>query len=501
MSHPSQHLVIVGAGISGLAAAWAAKKKAEECNRALRITVLEASGDVGGKALSTTHPGGWTTEAGPTGFLDNEPVLDRLVEIAQIEKVPAAQAAARRFVVQGGRLREIHPHPLKFARSGILSPLGLARVLRERWIPKRTQDSDESVWDFAARRLGQQAADRLIQPMVLGVFAGDAKTLSLPAAFPRMAEMEQEYGSLFRAMGALRKARRRGQAPKGRGTGEAARMGLREPHGGQGAAGGGPAGPGGVLTSFHGGLQSLPRSLAENASFEVRMGATVSSIGRNESGAWVLGIKDCAETVRADALVLATEGYVAAKLLQGCLPSVAGHLEPVPHPGVQVVSLGLAPEDASRMPTAFGCLIPRTEGPRALGFLWDSHIFPGRAPEGHVLVRALFGGAVDEAANEWSADRLIQQTQQDLETLFGIQGQPVLATHTPWAKAIPQYTLGHNQRLRQIEAAIEAGTRGGAPLWLAGNSLYGVAFTKAAARGWQCGEEAAASVMPAGPAG
>lgn len=470
VSQTPQHLVIVGAGISGLAAAWSAQKNASERNLALRITVLEASGEVGGKAQSTTHAGGWTTEAGPTGFLDNEPVLDRLIDIARLNKLPAQAAAARRFVVQGGRLREIHAHPLKFARSGILSPLGLARILRERWVPKIPAGQDESVWHFAARRLGKQAADRLIQPMVLGVFAGDAKQLSLPAAFPRMAELEQTYGSLLRAMGALRKARKSSA--------------------GQAGAAGGPAGPGGTLTSFAGGLQSLPTALAERAPFEILRHAAVQTIERDEKGRWVVQHGAQPEALRADALVLATEGHVAARLCQGVIPEAAGLLAQTPHPGVQVVSLGYAGAAAQRFPTAFGCLIPRTEGPRVLGFLWDSHLFMGRAPEGHVLVRALLGGAVDEEVNAWSPERLMDQVRADLRSLFGIEEAPVFQTHTPWQNAIPQYTLGHLQRVAQIEEAIAAGTHGGAPLWLAGNSLYGVAFTKAAVRGWQCGEQA-----------
>jgi oxygen-dependent protoporphyrinogen oxidase len=195
-----KHVVVIGGGISGLAAAHGC---ADQVPDSLRITVLERQAEVGGKAV-TLQEDGWLVEAGPTGFLDNEPALDRLIKTTGLTKLPADVAAARRFVVCNGRMREIHAHPLKFARSGILSPLGMLRVVGETFIPGRRDGDDESVWEFAARRLGRQAADRLIAPMVLGVFAGDAKRLSLPAAFPRMASLEQEHGSLIRGKLALK---------------------------------------------------------------------------------------------------------------------------------------------------------------------------------------------------------------------------------------------------------------------------------------------------------
>ena len=189
-----RRLVIVGGGISGLAAAEGAAALAGRVPGGLEVLVLEKEQEVGGKARSVQQDG-WLVECGPTGFLDNEPALDRLVEAAGLEKLAANTAAARRFVVRGGRMREIHTNPLRFAGSGILGPVGLARMLVEPVIPRRRSDEDESVWSFAARRLGADAADRMIAPMVLGVFAGDARKLSLEAAFPKLHALEREHGS------------------------------------------------------------------------------------------------------------------------------------------------------------------------------------------------------------------------------------------------------------------------------------------------------------------
>ena len=257
-----RRLVVVGGGISGLAAASAAREEAARAALPLEILILERAATVGGKAQTRRHDT-WLVEGGPTGFLDNEPVLDRLVALAGLEKLPAEAASARRFVVRGGRPRELKPSPLGFTTSGLLSPPGLIRIALEPFQP-RGSSADESVWEFARRRLGRQAADRLIAPMVLGVFAGDARRISLPAAFPRMAALEREHGSLIRALIRLRRAK--------------------------GKSAGGPAGPGGTLTSFRDGLQSLPVALAQRGDFDVRTGADVTGLAHVPGRGWRIAV-------------------------------------------------------------------------------------------------------------------------------------------------------------------------------------------------------------------
>ncbi|MDF1839466.1 MAG: protoporphyrinogen oxidase [Planctomycetota bacterium] len=456
------HLVVVGGGISGLAAAWAAQQEAQSRGVSVRITLLDAEDQVGGKAVSRNHPGGWLTESGPTGFLDNEPALDQLVALAGLKKVAANDAAAHRFLVLGGKLREIHAHPAKFATGGILSPLGLLRMAREIFVPGKQGDADESVWEFGRRRLGSQAADRMLAPMVQGVFAGDSKLLSLPAAFPRMAEMEAKYGSLFKALIAVKRA------------------------GGKG----GPSGPSGTLTSFEGGLQALPLALATKALFTVRTGTRVESVLRGSDGQWALQLEGESEPMVADSVVIATEGPTMARMLRADSPLLASELESIDHPGVTVLSLGFPPEATPHFPNGFGCLIPRSEKPRALGFLWDSSIFPGRAPEGRTLVRALYGGAVDPSISDLSSESLEQLALHEIRDLFGCSAAPEFTFETRWEKAIPQYNLGHLDRVARIEASLRTFSEGQGPLLLAGNSMYGVAFGKAAARGWSVGQEA-----------
>ena len=279
-----KRLVVVGGGISGLAAAHTALERSAQ---PLEVVVLEKEAEVGGKAR-TLESEGWRVEAGPTGYLDNEPALQALVEAAGLssQRVTADPAAARRFVVRAGRMREVSAHPLRFAGAGILGPVGLLRMLGEPFTPARRRDEEETVWDFARRRLGRQAADRLVSPMVLGVFAGDSKKLSVEAAFPRLVALEREHGSLVRGMLARRRA------------------GL----------GGGPTGPGATLTSFAAGLQSLPLALAAEEGLSLRRDSAVRELEQGDSGTFRMAVEG-QESLSADAVVLACEAWAAADLL------------------------------------------------------------------------------------------------------------------------------------------------------------------------------------------
>lgn len=452
-------MIVVGGGISGLAAARAAVEALQE-EPGGEVLVLEAAAEVGGKVRSLRQDG-WLLEAGPGGFLDNEPEIDRLVSVAGLEKLPAERAAAHRFVALGGKLREIHAHPLRFARSGILSPLGLLRVLREPWIPRRIDDADESVYDFGARRLGHQAAQRLIQPMVQGIYAGDAHRLSLPAAFPRMRELEREFGSLFRALAALKR---------------------------RGAASGGPSGPAGWLTSFEHGLQSLPLRLAERGGFAVRRNAPVVSLAA-QGGRWRVATAE-GSAHGADALVLAVPASELAELLEPLAPAAARALAEIRVPPVAVCGLGYGPEALAAVPNGFGALVARSEGRRALGVLWESRIFRGRAPEGRLLVRAVFGGALDEEIGALDDESLLGLAREDVARLLGLQRPPIFERVVRWERAIPQYEIGHLERVERVRREAERLSHQAAPLALAGNWKEGVAFGKAAASGARAGREA-----------
>jgi len=450
----SERLIVIGGGIAGLAAAHGARasKPAAE----LEIILLEASNVLGGKAR-THREDGWLVEEGPTGYLDSEPVMDKLVALSGLKKRVANPAAARRFLVRDGVLREIRPHPLKFLTSGILSPLAAARIACEPFIPRRTDPSEESVFDFAARRLGKQAAERLIGPMVLGVFAGDAHRISLAAAFPRMAELENEYGSLVRAL--LSKRRK--------------------------SSGGGPAGPGGALCSFDDGMQSFLTALGEQGEFECRLNSSVIELA-HDGAQWRVSSKG--QSLTADRVIVATEAWTATKLLRKLLPAACGALDELPAPHVAVCALGYGPEALAKAPRGFGALIQRGGGLRSLGVLWDTHLFAGRSPDGGLLMRVMVGGSTDPSAAQLTNDEISSLVEAEIAKLFGLQDRPRFRHIARWPRAIPQYEVGHLDLVRRVRedlARLESQTPG---LQLAGNYLDGVALAKVAASGWLAGE-------------
>jgi oxygen-dependent protoporphyrinogen oxidase len=462
-----KRVVVIGGGISGLAAAWAAHEEIEQRGVEARVLLLEREDTVGGKARTRVR-GEWTVEAGPTGFLDDEPVLDRLAERAGLEKLPARDAATRRFVVRGGRVRALEARPLAFAQSGVLSLAGLLRLAAERWIPRRTDDGDESVLAFATRRLGREVAERLVAPMVGGVFAGDAAAISLPAAFPRMRELEREHGSLLRAMKVLRRER---------------------------GSKGGPAGSAAPLCSFEGGMQSLPRALARRAPFTVRTLAPVSALVSGPAHSpWLVSVAGDDAPLPAHAVVLAGDPGSSAALLAEPAPAAARELAGLSCPGVAVVGLGYAAEALQRIPRGFGALIPRGEGLRSLGYVLDSHLFAGRSPSDALLVRVLLGGATDPCATALPPDDLADLAHADMQRLFGLREPPRFREVIRWPAAIPQYELGHLDRVERIEASLAATRSPSGGLFLAGNALHGIAFGRAAAEGWSAGIDAARSL-------
>ena len=478
-----KRVVVVGGGIAGLATALRIRDAADAAGPPVEVLVLEAGDRVGGNIRTERVPaadgaadgagegaGEWVVENGPNGFLDNVPAMLRLVDRVGLRDQlrRADEAAARRFIFRGDRLHPVPTGPIGFLRSGLLSVPGRLRVFAEPFIPGRTDHTGESVRDFAARRIGAEAADVLVDAMVSGVFAGDVRALSLPAAFPKMAAMEAEHGGLVRAMIGRMKARRAAKREAGerRARGEDVEE-LTRP--------GGPAGPGGTLTSFAGGLDALPRALAAELGDAVRLSAPVEAITRGEgpgqaaAGHWTVRLRD-GESIAADAVVLAIPSARAAPLLEPVDPDLAAEVAGIDTAGLAVVALGYRAGDIDA--DGFGFLVPRGESPRILGCLWDSSIFPGRAPDGRVLVRAMIGGAHDPAAATEDEDDLVTRVRADLELAMGVRADPVLVRVYRWPLGIAQYHVGHLERLDRIRTRLGRLTG----LHLTGSSYGGVSM-------------------------
>lgn len=453
-----QRVVVIGGGVAGLATAHALLHR----RPGLDLVLLEADDRLGGN-IRTSIEDGFTLEWGVNGFLNNVPETLELVEEIGMtpDLLPSNQSAAKRFLFRGGRTWEIPLTPPAFFRSGLLSRRGRLRILREPFARPRPA-GDETVFAFAARRIGPEAARVLVDAMVSGVYAGDSRVLSLKSTFPRMEEMERVHGSLVKALIARqREARRSGTTPTG-----------------------GPAGPAGALTSFRTGMESLVTRLGERIGRErIRLGTPVTAIERgSHDGPYM--VRTATGEFPCDHLVVAAPARHAARFVQSLDAFLAKELEGIAYAGLVVVALAWDETDLTAAPDGFGFLVPRGEGLRILGCLWDSSVFPRRAPAGRVLVRAMIGGAQDPEAAGLPDEELLAITRRDLGLSMGIHATPRLVRIYRHSLGIPQYLVGHAERLARIDERLKALPG----IALAGNSYRGVAVNNCAKEAKELGD-------------
>ncbi len=452
--------MVVGGGPSGLVLG---RELAEAASPARPdVLVVVARPRAGGKAWTEQHAG-YTIEHGPEGFLDSAPATLALARSLGLgaRLLPASRSAARRYLFVRGTLRPVPTNPASFLASGILSLRGRLAVLGEPF-RARGGNGDESVAAFARRRLGGEAAATLVGAMVRGVYAGDAEALSMPSSFPRLAALEREHGSLVRALVA-----RRRHYLTGNGSGPHPRAGD---DGGARRGNGGPAGPGGRLTSFVGGMGELGEALARALGPRFVAGRPAAAVRRAGAG-WRIEFQDGTSEF-CDAVALAVEPWNAAGLVAEASPALASALAEIPAAPAVVVALGFRAADLGRALDGFGFLVPPGEPLRMLGCLWSSATFAHRAPPGRALLRVLLGGR-DRAVMDLPDDRLLELVLGELRLTMGISGAPEMVRIIRWPKAIPQYTLGHGERLAR--AAAELARLPG--LHLTGNGYRGIALT------------------------
>jgi protoporphyrinogen/coproporphyrinogen III oxidase len=423
----------------------------------VEVVLLEARDRVGGN-VRTERIDGYLCEAGPDGFLDNAPATLAFVDHVGLTPalLPSRDIARRRFIFRRDRLQEVPLAPLSLIRSPLLSTSSKLRLACEP-LARRAPAYDESILRFAERHIGREAAQVLVGSMVSGIFAGDAGELSLRSCFPKMHDMEAQYGSLVRAMLAKRR--------------------QRQPANGVGA-------PAGRLTSFTDGMESMIRAVAASLGDAVRVSRAVRGLRPRDStraprprmvGARSFTIATDGHAIEADAVVLAGSASETADLLRPFEPEVARQLNGIATAPLAVVCLGYDEQTltADRGPlNGFGFLVPRGEGPRILGALWESSIYPGRAPDGKALLRVMIGGATDRDAVDLDESHLVGIVREDLRRTMGIRGLPEFVRVFRHRRGIPQYTIGHASRLARIEARL----RDYPGLFLAGNSYRGVSI-------------------------
>jgi oxygen-dependent protoporphyrinogen oxidase len=415
-------VVVVGAGISGLATAFLLQR------RGARVSVLEAGPRAGG-VIGTVHRDDALYEIGPNSALDTSPLINELLDALAIrgERVEASAVAATRFIVRGGRLIALPTSPPAFLKTRAFSLGAKLRLAREPFVAPAPPETDESIAAFVRRRLGTEFLDYAIDPFVAGVYAGDPERISVAAAFPRLHALEQQYGSLIKGQikGAKERRRNAEQAKNVAGS-----------------------------FSFRGGMQTLTDALAR-ALPQVATGVTVDRIAGDAEGRWTVTGWRAGEAVarRARAVILAVPAYAAATLLRDVAAPAARGLDAIEYAPVASVASAYRRDDVGHSLAGFGFLVPKKEGRRILGTLFSSSMFEGRAPEGTVLLTTFIGGQRQPELPAQPDAVLLALLQSELAELVGARGRPQWTALTRWTRAIPQYDVGHRERLRPVEAA------------------------------------------------
>ncbi len=442
-------IAIIGGGISGLSTAFAIEYQARLQGLEVQTVVLEKKDRLGGKIWSIKEDG-YICEWGPNGFLDNKPMTLELCKQLGISDrlLRSDDNARKRFIYADDMLHRLPENGPSFLKSKLISWPGKLRLAYESVIPAKRDGEDETLADFGRRRLGAEALDKLIAPMVSGIFAGDPETMSLKSCFPRIYQLEREYGGLIKAMVKLAR-QKKAERKAGKVVSSA-------------------AGPGGILTSFEGGIQDLSEGTAAALTGEIRQGTGVAAISRKDGG-YELRLED-GSTLDAEIVVSAAPAHALSGILRQGDPAMADLLDQIPYATMNVVCFGYQREKIARDLDGFGYLIPKKEGRSILGTLWDSSIFPNRAPEGHVLLRSMMGGATNPGAIDLSDAEVKSRVMADLKQIMGIDVEPDFVRIFRHQRAIPQYTVGHGKRLLALDERLNEYPG----LFLTGNAYFGV---------------------------
>ncbi len=465
-----KEVVIIGGGLSGLSAARAVKENATANGLTIKVTLLEKEPYLGGKILSKKMDC-FTCEAGPNGFLDNKPATMALVNRMGMEDrlLKSNDDARKRFIFTGGKLQQLPEDPMSFIMSEVLSIRGKARLAADFLLPQGEPGKDETVSEFVRRRLGEEALDKLIDPMSAGIYAGDPSVMSIISCFPKVKMIEDQFGGLLRGMLAMQQM--------------AKAQGKKGPEG---------AGPGGVLWSFIDGASELPLALAKELGDDVRAGVTATSLERVGKG-WVVKTSDGA-TLKADEVILASPAYNTGDLIASFAPESSAIMMNIPYVPMAVVCVGYEKDRIPMSMDGFGFLIPKKEGRKILGSLWSSSIFTHRAPDGSALITLMTGGARSPELTTLNDEELLKVCAAEVEFTMGIKEPPSFVNISRWKRAIPQYVVGHNKRVEKIEAELaEVGN-----IHLGGNAYYGIGINDCTARADILGEKVVSSLIATG---
>ena len=459
MSTETTHkkVIVIGAGISGLCCTH----RLMDTHGEDAILCLEASHRAGGY-IQSENIDGYICDEGPNGFLDKEPLMLDWIDTLGIsnELIRANQAAAKRFLLIKDRLVEIKPPPA-FMLAPLLSIKGKLRLMLEPFIKQRTAPDPESIWDFAARRIGPEAADNLVSAMVLGVYGGNAKELSLAHCFPKMAQMEEDHGSLIKAMLAKKK---------------------------EGKAQGGPSGPGGTLTTFKTGIGRLTQRAAQAIAPCLKLNTPIATINKNTAGHFHLTTPS-GDTYTCEHLICALPAHTSVKLFQDFIPALAQSIKEVPSQPIAVICTGHDKDqflsdticvidfkkefpNGVQDTNGFGYLVPPNQNKDILGCIWTHSVFPQFAPKDKIYLRTMVGGAIHPEYVTQTDKQLLSYIKKDAFQYLGIWKEPEFSKIYRHPHGIPQYRLNHQDTLDALTHAEQSHPG----LHFTGNSYHGISM-------------------------
>ncbi|MGH7873014.1 MAG: protoporphyrinogen oxidase [Candidatus Binatia bacterium] len=470
-----KRIIVIGGGIAGLAAAHRIVELNNEQSLGVDVLLLEASGRLGG-SIATERIGDFLIEAGPDSFISEKPWALRLCErLGLTSRLVSTQAAYQKiYIVHRGQLEALPDGffllaPTRFwpfMRTPLFSWRGKLRMAGELFVPRaETNHSDESLGAFVRRRFGREALERVAQPLIGGIYAADPEQLSLAATMPRFLEMERDQRSIIRSMWSdqRRRARRRE-------VGSGARWSL--------------------FVTLAGGMQELAAAVAgrlpENS---IRSCEPASAVNRDPAtGKWNVQTK-VGECFEADAVIVAAPALHAAPLLRAVADVAADELSKIHYASTATVSLAYRRDDFRRPPDSFGFVVPAMEKRKIMACTFSSLKYPGRAPEGHVLLRAFVGGALQPEYLQADDATMEQNVRDELASLLGVTAKPVLSRIWRHPNSMPQYHIGHDARVQRIETALTSFPT----LALAGSAYHGVGIADCV----RTGEGAADKVVAA----
>jgi oxygen-dependent protoporphyrinogen oxidase len=468
----TRRIVVIGGGIAGLAAAHRIVELNSEKSLGIEVALIEASHRLGG-TIATERIGNFLVEGGPDSFITEKPWALHLCErIGLAARFVSTQTAYQKiYVVHRGKLEALPEGffllaPTRFwpfIRTPLFSWAGKLRMASELFMPRGEMDDDESLGSFVRRRFGSEALERAAQPLIGGIYASDPDKLSLTATMPRFKEMERQQRSVIWAMRSEQKRR-----PRNRETGSGARWGL--------------------FVTLAGGMQELVDALARRLpEGSIQVNAPVTNVIRDRDGhGWLLSVKED-KGLKADAIILATPAFRAGQLLASTAHDAADELKRISYASTATVTLAYRREDFPHEPDSFGFVVPAIERRKIIACTFSSLKYPGRAPNGHVLLRAFVGGALQRELFNDNDATMEKNVRDELASLIGITALPRLVRIWRHANSMPQYYVGHDTRINRIETSLSQFPT----LALAGSAYRGVGISDCV----RTGEEAAEKIV------